>query len=310
VHIEFASAEMAAVLSPALAHLRGAAGQADLTIRAFDSVSTGTPPPRADWRTADIEAAGVVRTLCDNRHHTVFQVAIGLLTMLDRAESSAICWVRDGASLPMPERAAPFRRLFQEWFRGHGSLVVHAAAVGHPDGGVLIAGQEGAGKSTTALACLCSSLRYASDDYCLVELGPSAKVHSLYCSGKSLPHDLARLPFLEAMIANPHRSEGEKLLYLLHDHVPDRLIEGFPLRAVLVPQVTDEERSSVGPVSPAGALQALAATTVLLSPQRAAPTLGALADLLRRVPYFQLRLSRDTDSTTEAIEGVLAGGAP
>jgi hypothetical protein len=119
----------------------------------------------------------------------------GLLFAVDLESNTAFCWKRDTSALPYWEIVSPFRPLLHCWFRSQGIQLLHAAAVGTQEGGLLLAGRGGSGKSTTALACLNSSLRYLSDDFCTI--GQQDGVYSafgLYATAKlEGPEDLARL---------------------------------------------------------------------------------------------------------------------
>lgn len=308
LRLQFAGGSLVEPLSAAFAHLAcEPVARPALSVRLFDSASTATPPPRAPWTPSDVREGGVVEAWSDARFHTVLQITVGLLTMLDRQRRLALCWVRRAEDLPMPERAAPLRRLVHGWMAEHGQLLVHGGAVGFADGGVLLAGQEGAGKSTSALACLLSPLLYASDDYCLLHMGPKLSVNSLYSTGKTHPSDLARLPFLAPMVTNRTALGGEKALYLLHRHVPHKITAGFPLRAVLMPRPTGGRETLLRPASSGAMLRALAPSTVLLLPQTAKQTLSDLADLARRVPLYELSLGTDPTGIPATIIDLLAG---
>jgi hypothetical protein len=291
----------------ALGHLaRDPAAEPDLTVLVFDSASTGTPPPPAPWGPDEVREAGVVESFSDERFRTVVQVPVEMATMLDRRQGLAVCWVRDAAMLPMPERAAPLRRMLQGWLGDLGLVLVHAGAVGTPEGGVLLSGWEGSGKSSSALSCLDSALLYASDDYCAVDPGPQPWVHSLYSTGKTAVADLPHIPLEESMIGNPEETPQEKALYFLHRHRPERLTAGFPLRAILLPQVGGSAGSSaLEPVSRGAALRSLAPTSVLLSPQAGSATLAALSRLTARLPAYRLRLGPDRSEIPDVITHLL-----
>lgn len=247
----------------------------------------------------------MVRGFSDAGFHTVLQVTTGFLTMLDRARGLAIGWVRDAEDLPMPERAAPLRRLLQAWMVDRGMVLAHAGAVGLPDGGVLLAGGEGAGKSNTALACLRSSLLFAGDDYCLVDVASPPRIHSLYSTAKTHADDLVRLPFLAPMVSNHGRLAHEKALYFLQRHVPETLTASFPLRAVVAVRVSGGGDTVLAPTPRGPILRALAPSTVLLAPLSGAPTLGALGRLVRRVPAYELRVGTNPDQVPATILGLL-----
>ena len=90
--------------------------------------------------------------------------------LLDLARRIGLFWVRDQAELPYWTASAPFRTLLHWWMEANGCQLLHAAAVGHQDGALLITGKGGVGKSTTALTCLEAGMQLISDDYLVVKL--------------------------------------------------------------------------------------------------------------------------------------------
>ena len=83
--------------------------------------------------------------------------------------------------------STPLRHILHLALATRGVQFVHAGAVGRPDGGVIIVGRSGSGKSTSTLSTLGSDLLYAGDDYVGVSLNPDGGgpyVHSLYGCGK------------------------------------------------------------------------------------------------------------------------------
>ena len=130
--------------------------------------------------------------------------------------------------------------------------LMHAGAVGYADGGVLLAGKSGSGKSTTALACLASDLLFASDDYVCVATTAQPWVHSLYSTAKLVPGNLSRFPELSGKLSNPDRLTTEKAMVNVHAHFPAKVLSGFPIRAILLPRAGAgaDNRGSAGRPQP------------------------------------------------------------
>jgi hypothetical protein len=187
------------------------------------------------------------------------------------------------------------------WLRDTPLQPAHAAAVGNAEGGVLIAGPCGSGKSTTALSCLGSRLRYAGDDYTLLCAQPAPYVHLLYSTAKLELDGLARFPGLAAMVDNRDRLEREKAMVYLHESQPESLIAGFPIRAVLVPEITGKPYTSVEPVPQSRAMLALAPTTTKHLPAARAKTVAKLAQLTKSVGCYRLLAGTDLTQIPEVL---------
>lgn len=305
VRLRFAGSALISRLAPALAHL-AVPGREEprLTISIWDGQSTGTGLPPGPWQQPGADPAQTYQC-AGPRIRVVFNPDPPLLSFLDEPAGEAWFWTRSAASVPYYETGLPFRHIFNWWMGSHGRQFAHAAAVGTSAGGALLVGRGGAGKSTTALACLAAGLRYVGDDHCLVSTDPIPYAHSLYSSGKLNPDSLERLPALRPAVANGDSLATEKALLLLASVAGDRVVEGLPIRAILLPHVHAEPATELAPASPAAALLALASSTMLPLPKSHASGLHALAAMVRRVPCYHLRLGACLEDVPPVIVRLL-----
>ena len=306
VRLRFAGPALLPRLAPALAHLtaRGAA-EPRLAISVWDGGSTGTGVPPGPWNEPGADP-DQTHLCAGERIRAVFYPEPPLMSFLDEAVGRAFFWTREAASVPFYESGSPFRPIFNWWMSSHGRQFAHAAAVGTPAGGALLVGRGGSGKSTTALACLAAGLLYAGDDHCLVSIDPIPYAHSLYSSGKLNPDSLERLPGLRAAVANGDRLDSEKALLFLAPIAGDRVVTGFPIRAIVLPQIHGGPETELMPASPAAALLALAPSTMLPLPKSHAAGLNALATLTRQLPCYRLRLGTCLEAAPRVIARLLS----
>lgn len=310
IELAFAGPGLERQILPALEHLRSSRqeGKGDLTVSIWDSVSTGQVMPAPPWRLEDCVERGEVRGFNNERFHTAYFLGSGVLNMLDRERNEGLFWVRDGSSLAIWESGAPLLALLNWWFSDETRQLVHAAAIGYPDGGILLAGKGGSGKSTTALASLDTDLFYAGDDYCLLEVKPKLQVHSLYNSAKLNRDNLARFPGLGRLFDQPSARIEEKALVFLRERAADRLTAGFPLKGVFLPRVTGREETSLESISPAMAMRALAPSSLFQLCGAGKKSFQVMAGLIRGVPCYQLNLGTDLNGVTNVICNYLRAG--
>jgi hypothetical protein len=308
--LRFAGQGVLPAVAPALAHLDGPLlREPELVVDIWDSASTGAAPPERPR--VDPEApVGAFYYFEDPPLRGVFQPGMQALSAVDLRADHAWYWVADPDALPYWERAAPIRQILHWWMATRGHQQVHGGAVGTPDGGVLLVGKGGSGKSTCALASLLSELRYAGDDYTMVSLRPRPWVHSLYSSGKVDPENLWRVPHLEPTLSNAEHLATEKAVVFVDQHFPDRLIEGFPLRAIVLPTITGEPRTRATPTSRAAALTALAPSTVFQLHTAGGHALRYLARLVQEVPAYALKLGSDVSEIPEVLLTLLHNLGP
>jgi hypothetical protein len=308
LRLRFAGAAMVAAATDALAHLATGDDAADdeaggLTVCLFDTASTRTEVPAFPWSLRDQEVRGDIASLCTERFLVAYCWWNGVLGLLDRVRRCAVFWIRDAAEFPFNERGSPLLMHLYGWLQPHGLQLLHAGAVGTAEGGVLLAGRGGAGKSTTAMAAMLGGLSYAGDDYCAVAMEPEPVVHGVYSSGKLARTGLHRFPQLAA--AAPHGSDGEKALFFVGAVHPERVARRLVIRAVLLPQIHDGSECTIEPLSRALAVRELVSSTIGQIPGADAAVLTAAAAFIRRLPCYRLRIGADVERIPARIAEVV-----
>lgn len=316
VRLRFASPALLPLMTPALAHLAVSSNgrEPKLTICLWDSASTRTSAPDPSWLLNGRPLNPGTFAYHDERMRLAFDTVSGALNLLETERRLALYWVRNVRQLPWHETGAPLLTILRWWVGAQGLQAVHAAAVGTPAGGVLIAGRGGVGKSTTALACLDSKLVYISDDHCLLATQPSPCAWSLYNTGKLDAESLRLLPHFSRYIHNAERSREEKALFFLHQHFPEKIVRGFPLRAVVLPRVSGRRETTLRRASPAEGLKALAPSTIFAMTGSlfkltgvAQTALQTMAELMRQVPCYHLEVGTKLEQIPEVIGQLLDG---
>ncbi len=306
IALKFASSTLAEKLLPAFAHLEPAENApADLTICCWDGASNGVRimvPELEKGRSGLEYTDGPIR------------VAWGLddpsLQAYKAERQLALFWVPDAAKLAAWEQGAPFRRIFHWWSARIGLQLVHGAAVGTGVGGVLLVGRGGSGKSTTALACVGSSLDYVADDYCLIEPGLHPRVHSLYGSGKADTASIARLPRLaDAFRTSPIDQQGKSIIFIT-EHFPRAVARSLPLRAIVVPRIVAGPTCRAVVLTRGEALRALAPSTLFQMPGDRASSLARMSALIRGLPCWQLDVGSNPDASQPFLAAIISGDAP
>jgi len=284
----------------------------ELTLHLWDSADSGLPAPPSPpaWLTGSVcqrfPAHGEIPEGNREGIRSSFELWPNSLQLLDVARGQGFFWIEDSARLSLHIQAAPLLRLLSWWIAARGGALLHAAAIGTVEAGLLVAGAGGRGKSTTALLSLCGGLQYAGDDYTLVTGGREPRAHGLYASAKlKALEDLRRFPALAGCVVNPSPGPDEKLLLQLAAAFPEQLSDGFPLRALLIPQVGGEGSARLEPLGPKAALVAAAPSAVAQLPGTAREAFAVLSDLVRRLPCFLLHTGLEPATIPPLIAGWL-----
>jgi hypothetical protein len=201
--------------------------------------------------------------------------------------------------------ASPFRTVLSWWFSLRECVLVHAASVGTRDGGVLLCGNGGSGKSTTAFSCLGAGLLYAGDDSVLLANGAPPTIHSLYGSGGLKRSDTAKFPFLKDA-QGPFRSfRSQKDLFLFAEESGGPVVTDYPLRAILALRLSDKSESTLTPASWRTALMAMAPSTLCQFSGDSQERFAQLSRLAESVPAFILDVGTDVRDIPKQIQGLL-----
>jgi hypothetical protein len=303
VRLLFAGPALIPVSEPAFDHLVVQHDEQDtpsLTVRVWDAASTGV-------RRIPMPPDAMHHGETSPRYHgeddgIVVHAADATLSVVEVGTRTALHYVPDANDVLWYQEAAPLKDVVHAWAGWHDLRLIHAGAVGHRDGGVLIAGAAGAGKSTTSLACMGAGLGYAGDDYVLVDV-ERAFVYSLYSSAKLEWENLDRHPRL----FQPANSRPDpKAVALLSRDVPERIVSGFPLLAMLLPTVTRRDETRVVATTAGRALLGLAPSSVLQMPGQSQPALAAMTRLVERVPAFRLELGTDVSAVPDVVESLIS----
>ena len=310
LRLRFAGPALVDVTTDALLHLAvpndwqgDEAGE--LTVCLFDSVSTRTELPPWPWALDEQEVRGDVRGYSIERFLVAQCWWNGVLGMLDRTQRRALFWIRDAAAYPFIERGSPLLMHLHAWLRPHGLQLVHAAAVGTADGGVLLVGKGGAGKSSTSVAAMLDRLSYAGDDYCVIAAEPRPAAYCLYNSAKLSCSALHRFPRLSGAAA--HASDGEKALFFVAALYPERIAARLPIRAVLLPDIHSGTDCVLEPLSRAVALREMVSSTIAQIPGADAALLRSATAFMRPLPCYRLRIGTDTGRIAARVADLVHG---
>jgi hypothetical protein len=248
----------------------------------------------------------------DAESHAFFQPAAGVLSIFDAARGRAHWWLRDAASTPYFERAAPCKHILQWWMATRGGALLHSAAIAGGEGaqarGVLVSGPSGSGKSSTALACLDAGLGFTSDDYVIVDGATPPCAHLAYSTAKVLRGDLARFRGHAGHFRNLAR-EDEKPMMFVDQFAPAAIRRSFAPVAIVLPRVAHARRTTFVSIGAAEMLRALAPSSVLLFPLAGARALSRMAALCSRLPCLRADLADDPRDVASAIAALIADPA-
>jgi hypothetical protein len=304
VRVHLAGAELIDALAPGMLEASIEAGErAAIELWAFDAAGTGRSAPPPPWATSDYlqreEIAGWTRP----PRLASYSAEYATLSVADTDAGLGVQWLRDASAMAPWEGGAPLRSILRWTLARHGVHLIHAAAVGTGTDGVLLLGSGGAGKSTTALACLQAGMALVADDYTLVRPGAPPTAHPAFAIAKAGPAALELLGGTDLHA----RADGARVDWRgkLRLPVADVICPSLALRAVVLPRVARRTGTPV-PFSGREALRTITVSTLLQLPGDSAATLAVLRELLATLPVYTLEVGPDVAAIPEAIGALIA----
>lgn len=299
-------------LSPSIQHLRTDDGgsSSEHRVEIWDGASTATAPPPIPPGAETLPPAGIATSVGEQRR-SIYQAGVRTLSVVDWGRNRSWYWAGDVGLIPEWESSTPLRHILHLWLASQGVQFVHAGAVGRPEGGFIIVGKSGSGKSSTTLSTLGSDLLYAGDDYVAVSLDEAGRphVHSLYGCGKLETAHVARFPRLE-IVPRPERdgalpARRDKTIFYVRDTYPDQVTVGFPLKGIVVPRVSAHEPTELTDIPLTAALKALIPSTLFEIHGAGQQALSMLTHVARQVRTLELRLGTDMERIPELFARAL-----
>jgi hypothetical protein len=304
LRLQFAGDTMLPFIMPAIAHLVLESNSANpqYLIEIWDSTSTKANFPDAPCSIDDIEWRGEIKGLKSTRFEGAFFSHARMLTTLDHESRRGVVCFADSSSIPAFELACPLRGVLSWILRRNDTVMLHAAAVANADGAVLIGGNSGAGKSSTALRCLVGGMNYLGDDICAISIkNGSPKSYSVYSSGKALTSDLNKFPELLSSVYAHYDEYYEKEIFFFNRVFSRQLVAEGELRAVVIPHQESSLEIGFQRLSFAKVLSVISTSTKSLLPDAGNEMFHALSAVLHRVPCYQFNLGNDPTKIADTL---------
>ncbi len=277
-----------------------------LEIYAMDAESDGWEPP-APWdEGSGFSSREFDRILAARNQRGFYHHEAPSWQLYDCATATGVQTLPTPLDVPPWESASPLR-LFLHWAYAAANMrLTHAATLGLKGRGVLMAGPSGSGKSATTLAGLLIGLDSLGDDYVLVEKDSRVTAYSVFALLKQDREGLRRAGVTMADLGvgelNWHGKVEFDAARLSFKPLADRM----EIIAILIPEIARARRNSLERVTSHQAALALAPSAVFQLPGDSIDGFRFLADIVRQLPAFRVKLSEDPAEIAEAIGLFLA----
>ena len=232
-----------------------------VTIKIIESATTTSNLPKEWVNWEAVNQYNGELTGFEEGYYAMINTHDSLFILLDYQKKTIFFWINDFDTLSLSERASPIRLPLSLWFRNTSLFMCHAAGIGFNGTGVLLTGKGGSGKSTSTLSCLQTQLKYAGDDFVLVDSEKNI-VYSLYNIAKFNTEQLERFEHLKQYVSNVKHIPHEKGQIYINQDFSNEIINSFIVKSILLPTITGKKDTHIGTCSKIDAVKALIPSSV------------------------------------------------
>lgn len=238
-----------------------------------------------------------------NGQHLLYQHESKVLAGFDSHAKKAYYYIPALHMLPFYERAAPMRMIFHHLAKAQGWSLVHGAAIGMDEKGILLVGAGGSGKTTTAISAALAGFDYLGDDY--VILNPhDGSILSLYQSGKFRWDTETIIRGIGNMAVNTEADQ--KGIFFLNEGFA-RVAKKLTFSGMVIPRIGGESVSSYRRLSAAKALLVLSSSTIFQMPGSGKQTLQNISTAIQNVPAYELILGTCPEEINSQLIELIKG---
>jgi hypothetical protein len=113
---------------------------------------------------------------------------------------------------------------------------------------------------------------------------------------------------VEPALSSKCYDDTDKAVLFLYPHFAEKIITGFPIRAILIPRITDNQATTVTHASPGDGLRALALSTMSQLAYAGQPSLAIMQKIVHQVPCYHLHLGADLSAIPHVITKLIHEG--
>jgi hypothetical protein len=200
--------------------------------------------------------------------------------------------------------------LFVKWIneiaKTPNQAMVHAAAVGIDNNGVLICARGGGGKSTLAVSAMLDGFQYVSDDYLVLSRDAECHVSALYAHPIYSTINLSskmyeKLSTLKAKYMYDNYYNPKYTLDISAHH--ECFVKKLPVNRVIFPRIADVETPSIEPMHKGKAIVQLIHSTISqMGDYKNTDYVKMITSFLSGLDFYQINLSPDLDANVKILK--------
>ena len=199
-----------------------------------------------------------------------------------------------------------FVRLISQIVRTEHSVLVHSAAVGIDNKGVLICAKGGSGKSTLSVSCLTNGFQYVSDDYLILSKTNNLSALPIYSIITLSEQIYKQMPNLKSeFMCNNYNNTKYVLNISSYDNT---LVRNLQLKAVVFPKISNVVEPTIERTDKNKALtQLVYSTATQMDKDKDPQYIKQLISFIKDLDFYQINLSQDLDKNVKILKQFIKG---
>ena len=198
-----------------------------------------------------------------------------------------------------------FVKLISQIVRTEHSALVHSAAVGIDNKGVLISAKGGSGKSTLSISCLTDNFQYVADDYLILNkvnnILYASPIYSMITLSSQIYKQLKNLK--ATFMCNNYNNT--KYVFNISSY-DNKLAKGLPIRAIVFPNIANVKEPSIEKTDRNRAItQLVFSTSRQMNNDKNPQYIKLLISLIENLDFYQINLSTDLNKNVKILKNFI-----
>lgn len=192
-------------------------------------------------------------------------------------------------------------KLISQIVRTDTSALVHSAAVGIDNKGVLICAKGGSGKSTLSVSCLVDGFQYVADDYLILNKVNNTVYALPIYSMITLSSQICKLiPTLKSNFMGNNYNDTKYVLNI--SSYDNKFVKKLPIKAVVFPNIANVHEPTIEKTDKNRAVtQLVFSTATQMNNDKDACYMKLLISLIKDLDFYKINLSPDLNKNVQLL---------
>jgi len=239
-----------------------------------------------------------------SKHNSIINInsVSGIINAFDQDNNIHYYGVQDLHPEEFIKQGHIFVQIFNKIIKSQNANLVHGAAVGINDQGILFCARGQRGKSTLSVLSMMEGFEYVSDDYLILEKEGnelySYPIYSIITLSPKMYNELYD-NFDGKFVSNNARRD--KYVFDIKEY-HSAFRKKYPIKICMFPQIVEDEKPSIVPCKKGRAITQLIHSTIIqVGDNHDIRTIKKLINFIEDFDFYQINLCSDIKANVECL---------